>query len=55
MFRKRLRNIRIFKRMAIFGGVKSWGLAEDGNEDWVELGPETSCDSRSTVCWPLSG
>jgi hypothetical protein len=55
MFIKRLRNIRIFKRMAIFGGVKGWGLTEDGDEDWVELGPETSCESRSTVRWPLSG
>ena len=55
MFRKRLRNMRIFKRMAIFGGVKGWVLGEDDDEGWVELGPETSCDSRSTVCWPLSG
>ena len=45
MFRKRLRNMRIFKRMAIFGGVKGWVLGEDEDEDeaWVELG------------WPLPG
>ena len=38
MFRKRRRNTRVFKRMAMFEGVRVWVLGEDGVEDegWAQ-------------------